>query len=128
MEHGTYSYYVNKKCRCAACTEAARLKSVVRRQTHPNEGPHHSRKFRAQRQEWVQGLKQAQGCVDCGYNDHPAALEFDHVTGPKLFNIGSGGRRTKADILEEIKKCEVVCANCHRVRTNERRANERMLV
>ena len=65
-------------------------------------------------------LKLESGCVDCGYNEHPAALEFDHV-GPKRFGIGDSIHRSMSDTLDEIDNCEVVCANCHRVRTEERR-------
>ena len=64
-----------------------------------------------------------QGCADCGYAKHPAALEFDHLPGTKkLFNIGEEiGNRSVESIWSEIAKCEVVCANCHAIRTAERR-------
>ena len=63
------------------------------------------------------------GCADCGYSAHPAALEFDHLPGTeKLFNIGEEiGNRSVESIWSEIAKCEVVCANCHAIRTTERR-------
>lgn len=58
-------------------------------------------------------------CVDCGLAD-PAVLEFDHL-GDKRGDIA----RMKYDypwssVLAEIAKCEVVCANCHRRRTDRR--------
>lgn len=58
-------------------------------------------------------------CVDCGEAD-PIVLEFDHLR-DKKFSISEGlqGRRWQ-DVLDEIAKCEVVCANCHRRRTAER--------
>jgi len=57
-------------------------------------------------------------CVDCGEND-PIVLEFDHVRGKKLFNVGSSAKKScsLALIKTEIAKCEVVCANCHKRRT-----------
>lgn len=63
------------------------------------------------------------GCMDCGYNKHPAALEFDHRPGEiKLFNIGEQmGNRSRAVLWAEIAKCDVVCANCHNIRTHNRR-------
>ena len=55
-------------------------------------------------------------CADCG-KTNPLVLEFDHV-GRKEFDIARGirGRNWRA-VLDEIAKCEVVCANCHRRRT-----------
>lgn len=57
-------------------------------------------------------------CVDCGISD-PIVLEFDHVRGEKSFNISDGIRRakTKKDLLDEIAKCDVRCANCHKRKT-----------
>jgi hypothetical protein len=63
-------------------------------------------------------LKMASGCVDCGYANHPVALDFDHIIGTKLFDPSRSPTLSAA--LDEIKKCEVVCANCHRIRTYER--------
>lgn len=67
-------------------------------------------------------IKLANGCTDCGYRGHPAALDFDHIPGrgPKLFQIGSTQLRSRESIMAEIAKCEVVCANCHRIRTYQR--------
>jgi hypothetical protein len=58
-------------------------------------------------------------CVDCGEAD-PIVLEFDHLN-DKLFNISAGIRdRAWAAVLEEMAKCEVVCANCRRRRSAAR--------
>ena len=57
--------------------------------------------------------------VDCGEDD-VLVLEFDHL-GDKLFSIGAGFRdRSLQAVLDEMAKCEVVCANCHRRRTAAR--------
>lgn len=58
------------------------------------------------------------GCVDCGEKD-PLVLEFDHVRGNKSGDISSMVTRPVRwkRILEEIEKCEVRCANCHRRKT-----------
>ena len=70
----------------------------------------------------VDAIKLASGCIDCGYNAHSAALEFDHLPGTvKLFCIGAAKGRSMARVLAEIAKCEIVCANCHRVRTAARK-------
>lgn len=61
---------------------------------------------------------QTHPCMDCGY-DNPLALEFDHVRGTKKKEVsGMAHLGYSMDlILEEIEKCEVVCANCHKLRT-----------
>lgn len=61
-------------------------------------------------------------CVDCGEMDY-IVLEFDHVTGDKKYNIARlirDGYSLKL-VKEEIAKCEVRCANCHRRRTAKQR-------
>jgi hypothetical protein len=56
--------------------------------------------------------------------DHPAALDFDHRPDVvKEFQIGGNLQLGPTQrLLSEIAKCDVVCANCHRIRTHERRA------
>ena len=59
-------------------------------------------------------------CSDCGETD-PVVLEFDHLR-DKAFSIGQKlTQTTRKAIVAEIEKCEVVCANCHRRRTAQRR-------
>jgi hypothetical protein len=72
--------------------------------------------------DYIQSIKLGRGCTDCGYRGHPAALEFDHLPEFKKeyrVSVMAAGS-TKAKIDAEIAKCEVVCANCHRVRTANR--------
>ena len=59
-------------------------------------------------------------CHDC-LEDDWVVLEFDHVRGTKHQDIGRMmGRASLDKLIEEIKKCDVVCANCHRRRTYNR--------
>ena len=62
-------------------------------------------------------------CPDCGMKRPPCAMQFDHVRGEKRFNVGEAPTRgvTIANLLEEIAKCEIVCAACHAERTEQRR-------
>ncbi len=67
------------------------------------------------------------GCSDCGYSESAEALDLDHMPGSdKRFNVSQFSRsnRNLTQILEELAKCEVVCANCHRVRTARRAGRE----
>jgi hypothetical protein len=60
-------------------------------------------------------------CVDCGIKYPPWVMQFDHLNDKvgKISNMVSKGSSFKT-IIEEIKKCEVVCANCHADRTYRR--------
>lgn len=61
-------------------------------------------------------------CTDCGMRYPYYVMDFDHL-GDKEFDISNMKRRNMSLqlIKIEIAKCEVVCSNCHRVRTHERR-------
>lgn len=64
---------------------------------------------------WLDAYKLRDGCVDCGYRSHHAALHFDHVLGGKEINVCNA--KSIAQAKREIAKCVVRCANCHAVRT-----------
>ena len=75
----------------------------------------------------VSEYKLSKGCTDCGYNKHPAALELDHLPQyTKIRDVAQmvSGRLSEETIWNEIAKCEVVCNNCHAIRTEERRNKE----
>ena len=81
-----------------------------------------NRRARATIRQLIHELK-SRPCPDCGGEFPPVLMDFDHVRGTKRGIISrlSGGRMAKAKLMEEIAKCEVVCANCHRSRTLLRR-------
>lgn len=75
---------------------------------------------RAPRQAYVDKVKTESGCMDCGLRPKfLQVLEFDHRPDEmKLFHISDRmASGTMEDLIAEIAKCDVVCANCHRVRT-----------
>jgi hypothetical protein len=59
-------------------------------------------------------------CTDCGQIFDPVCMDFDHLR-DKEFNISHMVRNNSWDkILAELAKCELVCSNCHRLRTRTR--------
>jgi len=70
---------------------------------------------------FVDRLKRMFNCVDCGESE-PVVLEFDHVRGKKKKAIADMVSHSYSieTIKEEIRKCEIRCANCHRKKTHER--------
>ena len=64
--------------------------------------------------------KSIKGCTTCGIKDF-RVLDFDHINPMyKSYNIATNipnkGLRTLA---EEVSKCQVLCSNCHRIKTYE---------
>ncbi len=69
------------------------------------------------RQFVFDALKNCGGCIDCG-ESNIATLQFDHVKGKKIANISKLVKSASLKkIKEEITKCEIVCSNCHSIRT-----------
>lgn len=77
-------------------------------------------KIRSQRRSFVNSLKN-KPCTDCK-NSYPYyVMDFDHLKDKEdsighLLYIGA----SKETLLAEIAKCELVCSNCHRERTQKR--------
>lgn len=62
----------------------------------------------------IQAYKVSAGCAVCGYNRHSAALEFHHTDPNKDNDVTKMTRSHSGKIWDEIEKCVVLCANCHR--------------
>ena len=71
---------------------------------------------------WCRSLKENTPCADCGAILPPEAMHWDHLPGTvKEANVSDLARRgSRRRFLEELAKCELVCANCHAARTVHR--------
>ena len=78
--------------------------------------------YRQRLRRLVDVLKSAP-CTDCGGTFHPECMDFDHITGEKIESVSVMVSKSYslAKVQEEIDKCQLVCANCHRLRTYYRR-------
>lgn len=79
-----------------------------------------ARRGRAERAAYVTAYKLERGCADCGYDAHAEALDLDHRDhATKAHDVAYlvSTRVAWPRLLAELEKCDVVCANCHRVRT-----------
>lgn len=104
-KHGVGAY--RDGCRCDICYEENSIAGIERR---------------TKIYMIVAKIKLERGCMDCGYNLYSCALEFDHRPGEvKELTVGSSAGSASLDrILAEIEKCDVVCGNCHQVRSQQR--------
>lgn len=82
-----------------------------------------TRRQREKTKKWFEEIRTNKPCTDCG-NIYPYyVMDFDHL--PQYNKIkcvstfASGGSQKRME--QEIKKCELVCSNCHRARTHLRR-------
>ena len=78
-----------------------------------------SREWERGRAEWLLSLKRGRPCTDCGRVFPPEVMQWDHLPGLlKLGNISTDLRkRSREQVIQEIAKCELVCTNCHTIRT-----------
>ena len=84
------------------------------------------RKYKDANLEYVFNLLKTSSCKDCGISDM-RLLQFDHVSDGKTRNVMSLVSRNGLDtIKEEINKCEIVCCNCHQIRTLTRANSSRI--
>jgi len=67
---------------------------------------------------WINVLKDCP-CVDCGETHPPEAMDFDHIRGTKMASITDMWSWARDKVQVELGKCELACANCHRIRTVE---------
>ena len=74
-----------------------------------------ARDRRRKKKAWFIEHKKKFKCEECGFSDY-RALTFHHRDpAEKEFNLGHATHFSKERILKEMKKCSVLCANCHSI-------------
>ena len=73
-------------------------------------------------QLFIRRQKEGRPCTDCGITWPYYVMQFDHVPGrgQKLFMLSQSHGHGQEAIMHEIAKCDLVCANCHLIRTQAR--------
>lgn len=112
---------------CMYCTRRIRKDNTTEvcqrhQYIHYNERAQARQRARGdERRDFTDSFKLERGCTDCGYNENACALDFDHLPEfTKDCDVSYARYSSMERLLKEIAKCEVVCANCHRVRTMKR--------
>lgn len=92
-------------------------------------------KNKVDRQKWYDSRREeckrqmvilkSKPCSDCGGSFPHYVMDWDHVPerGKKISCVSglvSGRKITASALQEEMKKCDLVCANCHKIRTHKR--------
>lgn len=104
---------------CCAC-HRVRTQARNTHGAHTGEHAEWSKSRQAAFHAWMRELK-SHPCADCARCLSPEAMDFDHVQGVKVQSISSMWSWGREKVLMELTKCELVCANCHRVRTQTRK-------
>lgn len=110
---------------CRGCHQNS-VESAVKNRKEPIRrkwkwrSDYHKERYRKNRARLIE-FKLSKGCADCGYRAHHAALQFDHLPGKlkKCSPVTLLGRGFMS-AMKEIEKCDVVCSNCHSIRTWQR--------
>lgn len=131
VEHGSSNAYANYKCRCAPCRRAQGVRAREYRDrnrdrfreqrrteyaTDPERFKRANKAMTSRRKAILGRFKTLKGCARCGYSANPLALEFHHRDpAEKEFNVSEKVSRSWQAVKTEVRKCEVLCSNCHRI-------------
>ena len=122
--------FLKNKSLCKQCHNTYMKEYYTRnpqkRKTHIGMAAKNKKVYQKTRREWIWRLK-LKPCTDCNQTFHPYVMDFDHLPEySKIDPISVLMSRTHSDeeILSEIAKYELVCSNCHRIRTIKRRTTE----
>ena len=110
-----------RSSKCKPCHNAyTRQHYADNKQYYIDKAKRNNKVYLDQARVWVGEYLVSHPCVDCGNTDH-RVLEFDHRDPTtKVADVSDMMRnRSLAVVQSEVAKCDVRCANCHRIRTAE---------
>ena len=106
--------------RCKACVYATHRERYASKEGKKKLKGIKLKNRTKQLQRW-RDLKEDTPCTDCNQQYPYYVMQFDHVRGEKVEHVSTLIARCHWKLVEEeVKKCEVVCSNCHAERTHNR--------
>lgn len=123
------AYNAKKRVERAGLTPEEKRRRIAAQLRTPEQRARHSQwqsRKAKRRREWIDSLKQGRPCLDCGKQFPPYVMDFDHRPGTNKAHavmscISMLATRARPEVvLDEIAKCDLVCSNCHRERTQQR--------
>jgi hypothetical protein len=110
--------------RCVHCRRAGVQRHYsANRQYYLDKSRERRRRIIAENRAWLVEYLLTHPCVDCGATDI-RVLEFDHrdrTTKVVAVSVLARGGHSLERVQAEVERCEVRCANCHRIRTHQQR-------
>ena len=122
----SFNYKVKRKgirqSYCRACHKKYLKKHYEENSKYyKNKARVHTKRYQKKARQVIYEFKLGNPCVQCGEGD-PRVLEFNHVDpSNKSHNVAEMVKAgySVTSILKEVEKCEVLCANCHRIQTSK---------
>ena len=105
---------------CRLCdNKKSRERYAANKQHHIKVIAERNKQYKKETDDYIRNLKSNTKCTDCKKKHHWFQMDFDHVKGKKDRAISQmvAQKVSLERIKKEIEKCELVCANCHRLRT-----------
>lgn len=119
-----YKYHRKRKENCELCKTAMKEYQRLRKGWKPRIPRPSPAVRKRDRNEWLIRQKLSRGsCMDCGLKvdmHNTYVFDYDHRDPSlKSFTISQyKHHRTEHELIAEMNKCDLVCANCHRHRTH----------
>lgn len=118
------NWRIKHRAPCRLCGTKMPYPSIGHKYCHdckPESKRVWGRAFRATATAAFHAFKEKTGCARCGYNKFGGALDFDHIDpatkSMRILAKDWTSRKTRPLVLAELKKCQLLCSNCHREKT-----------
>lgn len=100
-----------------------RAKAARRKHYENNKATYIARSIasKQEKRQWLHELKESSPCTDCGKFYPYYVMQYDHISNNKVASVSYLTTNSWKKLKDEIAKCELVCANCHAIRTHSRR-------
>jgi hypothetical protein len=97
-------------------------RAAIRRHYYANKQAYIDKAYKKRREirQWVYELKETTPCTDCKIQYPYYVMDFDPLQDKKVLVSKVINRGSWKQAKDEIAKCEIVCSNCHRIRTYKR--------
>ncbi len=103
---------------CRDCSKVISRKTYLNNKEKINKRSSIAQRKRTQiNRQFIWDYLKEHPCKNCGIDD-PEVLEFNHINlNDKIANVSFLVKKSIKVLINEIKKCEILCANCHRKHT-----------
>lgn len=103
------------------CKECAKVKQALYYRDNSEYYKRKSREKKKNISEIIKKIKSETPCFDCGQKYPYYVMDFDHISDKKIEISKISNKGSLSLFKTELDKCQIVCSNCHRIRTYNRK-------